>query len=177
MWWSRALIVLVLVALGPVGCGFRPLYGRTDSAPTNAAAVDMASVRVLGIEDRTGQQLRNGLIQRLTPQGEPARPLYALEVKVSQRLQGLAESSDGNATVGRMTLECSYTLTEISTGRRLTQGTARSFASMRYLGPRYASVASERNTEELGLADLAEEIRSGLAAWFSSRKATTPANP
>ncbi|MBC7905439.1 MAG: hypothetical protein H7Y60_01670 [Rhodospirillaceae bacterium] len=176
MWWSRALIVLMLVALGPVGCGFRPLYARTDGADTSAAA-DLATIRVLGIENRSGQQLRNNLVQRLTPLGEPSAPRYTLEVKVTETLEGQAESSDGKATVGRMRLQCSYLLKDIETGRALKSGTARSFASLRYLGPRYASVAAERDTEERVLTDVAEEIRTGLAGWFVSVRAAKPANP
>ena len=169
MWWSRALIVLVLVALGPVGCGFQPLYGRTGGAESPAAA-DLAAIRVLGIENRAGQQLRNSLVQRLTPLGEPAAPRYVLDVKMVESLEGQAESSDGKSTVGRMTLRAGYTLSDISTGRLLKTGTARSLASMRYLGPRYASVASERDTEERVITDMAEEIRSALAAWFVSSR-------
>jgi LPS-assembly lipoprotein len=176
MWWSRALIVLVLVALGPVGCGFRPLYGRTDGTET-AASSDLAAIRVLGIENRAGQQLRNNLVQRLSPLGEPARPRYALDIKMSETLEGQAESSDGKATVGRMTLTCNYILSDIETGRVVKTGTARSLASMRYLGPRYASVAAERDTESRVLTDMAEEIRSGLAAWFVSHRAANPVNP
>ncbi|MBC7952285.1 MAG: hypothetical protein H7Z12_10785 [Rhodospirillaceae bacterium] len=159
----------MLVALGPVGCGFHPLYGRTGGSESPAAA-DLAAIRVLGIEDRAGQQLRNSLIQRLTPLGEPATPRYVLDVKMYETLEGQAESSDGKSTVGRMTLRCSYALSDIQTGKSLKMGTARSLASMRYLGPRYASVAAERDTEERVITDMAEEIRSALAAWFVSSR-------
>lgn len=169
MWWSRALIVLVLVALGPVGCGFQPLYGRTDGADTVAAA-DLAAIRVLGIENRAGQQLRNGLIQRLTPLGEPGNPRYVLNVKMTETLEGQAESSDGKSTVGRMTLNCTYALSDVETGRLIKAGSARSLASMRYLGPRYASVAAERDTEQRVITDMAEEIRSALAVYFASSR-------
>lgn len=169
MWWSRALIVLVLVALGPAGCGFRPLYSHSDGADSTASA-DLAAIRVLGIENRAGQQLRNSLVKRLSPLGEPARPRYVLEVKISETLSGQAESRDGKSTVGRMQLDCTYSLTDAETGKLLKAGTARSFASMRYLGPRYASVAAERDTEERLLSDTADEIRSGLAAWFVSSR-------
>lgn len=170
MWWSRALVVLVLVALGPVGCGFRPLYGRTDSSDS-AAAADLAAIRVLGIDNRAGQQLRNNLVQRLTPLGEPAAPRYVLDVKMTETLEGQAESSDGKSTVGRMTLRTNYILSNLETGQVLKSGTTRSLASMRYLGPRYASVAAERDTEQRVITDMAEEIRSILAAYFASSRA------
>lgn len=176
MWWSRALVVLLVVALGPVGCGFRPLYGRADSAESPAAA-ELASIRVLGIENREGQLLRNALVKRLTPTGEPGSPRYTLQVKIAKTLVGQAESGDGKATIGSMTLQCSYALSEVTTGRVVKSSATRSFASLRYLGPRYGSVVAERDTEERVLTDAAEEIRSGLAAYFISAHSATPANP
>lgn len=169
MWWSRSLIVLSLVALGPVGCGFRPVYGHND-AGTAPEIEALASVRVAGIEDRMGQQLRNELVRRLTPRGEPGGSRYLLQAKLTQTMAGLAESSDGNATVGSMQIQCVYTLVDSRTGATVMTGQTRSMANFRYLGPRYASVVSERDTEQLALADLADEIRAGLMAWFIQRE-------
>ena len=169
----------MLVALGPAGCGFRPLYGKADSVDS-AEAVELAGVRVLGIEDRNGQQLRNSLVRRLSPRGEPSRPRYSLQVKVTETLEGLAESIDGKATVGRLSAIATFTLHDYKTGAVVTDGSARTLASMRYLGPRYASVATERGTEEVVLNDLADQIHTSLATWFANRRAgvsTAPAQP
>jgi LPS-assembly lipoprotein len=157
----------MVVALGPVGCGFQPLYARGDAGEATAAT-ELASIRVQAIPDRAGQQLRNNLVQRLSPRGEQANASYILDVRFSENLSGLAESSDGNATVGVLQLSGSYTLSEARTGKAMTSGSVNSIASMRFLGPRYASVATERDTEELALGDLAEQIRSRLAAWFAN---------
>lgn len=169
MWWSRPLLVLVLLALGPAGCGFKPLYGRGD-ASTAPVAQELASVRISGIEDRMGQQMRNRLVLALNPRGEPASARYSLEVTLSESLSGLAESSDGKSTVGRMLIYATYRLTDLQTGKVVHSHQAQAAGTYRYLGPRYASVVSERDTEESVLGGLADDIRTELSAWFLERR-------
>lgn len=170
MWWSRALLVCSLVALGPVGCGFQPLYGRSQQS--SPAAAELAGVRVLGIEDRLGQQLRNALIDRLTPGGEPGAPSYHLRVKVDEQIEGLTASQSGHATLARLFVNATYVLSRAEAeGGAVATGSARSMVSFRMLGPRYGSVATERDAEERAVSDLAEDIRSQLAAKLVGAKA------
>lgn len=173
MWWSRVILAVAVLALGPAGCGFKPMYGKTD-AKTGAVAEELASVRIAGIEDRLGQQLRNRLVLDLNPYGEPAEGRYTLEVQLIETLSGLAESSDGKATVGRMNIQATYRLLDGRTGKVVHAGQTRSMGSYRYLGPRYASMVSERSTEESVLDDLSNQIRTELSAWFVDRRADAP---
>jgi LPS-assembly lipoprotein len=167
MWWSKPLLVVVLLALGPVGCGFRPLYAKPDGVASSAAAAELATIRVAGIDDRIGQQLRNGLVQRLTPGGETADARYLLTIKVAQSTEGLAATNDGHVTLGRTMVTASYTLAERD-GVRLKLGTSRAIATYRTLGPRYGTIAVERDTEERAVSELAEDIRSQLAVFFAN---------
>jgi LPS-assembly lipoprotein len=169
MWWSRLLLALAVLAFGPAGCGFKPLYGK-GNATTSPVAEELASVRVAGIQDRLGQQMCNRLVQALNPYGEPAAGRYLLDVKLSQNLSGLAESSDGKATVGRMDIRATYTLVDSQTGKTVHSGQTRSMGSYRYLGPRYASVVSERDSEESVVGNIADDIRTDLSAWFLDRR-------
>lgn len=168
MWWSRALLCLTLLALGPAGCGFQPVYSRPSAAPSSAVAEHLAAVRVLGIEDRIGQQLRNNLVSQLNPRGEPARAHYTLKVVLQQSSSGLASSKDGNASVERMTVTATYTLTGLNSDQPLTGGQVRAMTSFRYLGPRYASTASERDSEASAVQEVATDIRTALIAYFTN---------
>lgn len=159
---------MAVLALGPAGCGFQPVYSRPSGAQSSAAAEQLAAVRVLGIEDRVGQQLRNALVNQLNPRGEPARNRYSLTVKLQQSSSGMASSKDGNATVERMIILATYTLTDTSQESVLTSGQTRALGSFRYLGPRYASTASERDTEASLVQELAAEIRTALIAYFTN---------
>lgn len=167
MWWSRALVCLMVLALGPAGCGFQPIYAKPRTAESSAMATQLASIRVSGIEDRLGQQVRNNLVESLSPRGEPARPLYTLKVELSQSSGGFASSKDGNATIERLTVRAVYILSEQTSGQQVYSGQARSFTSFRYIGPRYASTAAERDSEISAASEIAASIRTALTAFFS----------
>lgn len=158
---------MAVLAAGPVGCGFQPIYARPDGAPSSAMAEQLASVRISAIEDRTGQQLRNGLVSALSPRGEPASPRYLLTVQLSEGNQGLATSKDGTASIGNVVLTASYSLKDARTGRVLYSNSARAFSGYRYLGPRYASTVSERESRASAVTEITAEIRSSLAAYFA----------
>src|SRR5262245_5494740 len=78
---SRALLCAVLLAGILAGCGFRPLY-RQDSS--SASVPQFAQIAIAQPEDRPSQQLRNNLLDLLTPRGTPDRPLYLLDYRVSE---------------------------------------------------------------------------------------------
>ena len=157
----------MVLALGPVGCGFQPIYARSGGAAASPMADHLASVRVSAIEDRIGQQLRNNLVATLSPRGEPASPAYMLTVRLTETNQGLATSKDGNTTVGKYGISAQYSLQDARTGKTLHSGTANAFSGYRFLGPRYASTASQRDSASDVLVELAAEIRGALAAYFS----------
>lgn len=168
MWWSRALLVVVVLALGPSGCGFRPLYGKPgDGATASPAAAELATVRIAGIEDRSGQLLRNALLQRLTPGGEPAAAQYYLIVAMTESMEGLAATKTGHATIGRLLMTATFSLIRIDGSKPVFGGSSRSVATFRMLGPSYGTVAIERDAQERALSELADDIRSQLAVFFA----------
>lgn len=166
MWWSRLILLLLVVALGPVGCGFHPMYGKSASAEIGGVA-ELAGIRVMVIEDRLGQQLRNALVQRITPAGEPGAAKYSLSVTATKMVEGLGHQKDAKATIGRFTLTTSFSLSD-QDGRLVHRGQSRSIVSYNYLGPRYASMVGERDAEERTISDVADDIRRQLATHFSS---------
>lgn len=160
MWWSRALALLVLLP-ALAACGFTPLYGRKDGATDRALANELAAIRVLPIPDRLGQQVRNALVERLTPMGEPARARYQLDVMVNESVGGTGQRKDSKATMGQLTLSATY---KLSLGKdKVYSGSTRSIVSFNFLGPRYGSVAGERDAEERAVGEVAEEIRNQVA--------------
>lgn len=166
MWWSRLLVLLVVVALGPVGCGFRPMYGKASTDQAGGVS-ELAAIRIMAIEDRIGQQMRNALVQRITAGGEPAAAKYTLTVSLSKTVEGLGHQKDAKATIGRYTLSAGYSLAD-SDGRVIHQGNGRSVVSYNYLGPRYASIAGERDAEERAISEVADDVRRQLATYFAA---------
>lgn len=169
MWWSKSVLMAGMLALGLTGCGFEPMYAKRG-APTSAIADELAGIRVAGIEDRQGQILRNALVSRLNPLGEPARQTHTLEVRLNSSQENMAERSDGKASLGRMQITANFRLTHVGGKSSSYSGTSRSIVSYRLLGPTYGSTAAERDAESRALTDLAEDIRVQVATYFANGK-------
>ena len=157
MWWSRALLLFAVLALGPAGCGFRPMYG-TPSGAASGVDADLASVRIAPIKDRIGQQLRNALLQRLSPRGEAADYSYSLLVRLNESVSNLGFRKDTYATVANLSMSAQIILTR--EGAAIIGETVTTTVYFDHLGPRYASIATERDAEERAIIQLADNIRN-----------------
>ncbi|MBR9972767.1 LPS assembly lipoprotein LptE [Magnetospirillum sulfuroxidans] len=169
MWWSKVALMVGLLALGPMGCGFTPMYAKNQSQ-ANPVVAELAGIRVAGIEDRSGQILRNALVQRITPLGEPAHSTHSLNVKLTTSQENLAERNDGKASLGRLFITATFQLVDYQSEKPVFSSSSRSVVSYRLLGPRYGSTAVERDAEQRALTDLAEDIRAQVAAYFANGK-------
>lgn len=161
MWWSKALVVVAM--LGLAGCGFRPMYGTLHDA--GSVGPELAQIRVMAISDRLGQRMRNALVQQITPDGDPVSPRYSLHIEISQLVEGLGFNKDAEATLGRLTMNGAFQLTD-SEGKQVLSGRSRSMVSFNFLGPRYGSVVQERDAEERAVQDIAQDIRRQIGAHF-----------
>lgn len=160
MWWSRALLLFAVLALGPAGCGFRPMYG-TPSGAASGVDADLAAIRIGPVKDRIGQQLRNALVQRLSPRGEAADYAYTLEVRLSESVTNLGFRKDTYATVANLTMSAQVQLRNNQSA--VLNDTVTTTVYFDHLGPRYASIATERDAEERALNQLADDIRNRIA--------------
>lgn len=168
MWWSKAFVAILV--LGLAGCGFRPMYGSLESSA--GIGPELAQIRVLAIEDRQGQQLRNALVHLITPGGEPMDTRYHLNVQTSSSVSGLGFQKNAEATLGRLDMVATFTLKNLEGGTLFT-GQSRSVVSFNFLGPRYGSIAHERDAEDRATQDIAQDIRRQLGTFFA-RNRTPP---
>jgi LPS-assembly lipoprotein len=155
------LLLLAAAAAGLAGCGFRPLYGDGGGA----SARQLAQIEISRIPDRTGQRLRNLLIDRLTPEGEPSRPDFRLNVSVVESVAELAVRKDESATRASLSIRATFYLTYIGGKEELMhRGFASSINSYNRLTSDYATLAAEDDARERALRAIAEEIRLRIAA-------------
>lgn len=173
MWWSkpifRAFCLLALVAAGTSGCGFRPMYGAKGGSAGTTVDTELAQVQIGPIKDRIGQQLRNALVQRFTPKGEAADTTYSMTVKLGETFNSLGYRKDTYATVGNLVMSAQVTLSNEKA--TLMSGSVTANVYFDYLGPRYASVAAERDAEEQAITQLADEIRNRASVAIQRYKA------
>ncbi|HKX90570.1 MAG TPA: hypothetical protein VJM13_15255, partial [Sphingopyxis sp.] len=110
---SRLSIASLAAAAALVlsGCGYRPVYGEHSVATSgDAGRAGLQSVKVLGIADRRGQLLRNYLLDRMNPSGEPATPRYVLAVTTSEATRVTDSRPDGTATRADLIVQVRYNL-------------------------------------------------------------------
>lgn len=159
---------LVAGAAALSGCGFRPLYGRHGTDP---AAVDLAAVRVDRISDRLGQILRNDLIERLTPLGEPADPRYRLSVRLREARTALAIQADSTITRFNLRIDVTFSLIDARSGKALYRGRTRAVGSYDAVRSDFATLTAEQDSARRTVREASEDIRGQLAAFFARRKA------
>ena len=160
----RRIVILALV-LGAAGCGYRPLYGTGGSL----AKSELAAIEVAHIPDRLGQILRHDLLDRLSPFGEPTRPRYRLEVKLSKRSRELAIQQDAEVTRVNLRLRAAFSLIDVSSGQQIFKGTARSVGSYNLIDSDYANVVTAEDTERRAAREVSENIRIQLAMFLAGR--------
>lgn len=169
MSWSRHLrpwLGVLLVAGLTAGCGFRPLYKQTDNTD---AVKGFAEISIAQPEDRPSQQLRNHLVDILTPLGQPDRPAYRLDFRINESLGSVFVTRSEEITRSNLQLSASVTLRDYRTGETLYAISASSQASYNVTQADYANLVSEKNARERALRDVAEQIRLRLGNYFDRK--------
>lgn len=164
MWWSRSLAVVAVAAL-LAGCGFRPLYGT--GGENQQVAAQLAQVRIEAIPDRTGQKLRNFLLDRINPQGQPARPLYYLQVKINVARTDLGIERDETATRAILVLTADYRLLDRTKQNVLVKGSTQSTNSFNIVASDFATLSAETDATERATREVSDDIKTRLALFFT----------
>jgi LPS-assembly lipoprotein len=116
-------VVASLLLLNLAGCGFRPIYGSAanglngdggqESSQAGGVKAALAEVKIGLIPDRSGQQLRNQLLDLMNAGGEPSRPVYRLDITLTTEKTALATRSDASVSLSRLRTVLRYKLVAI----------------------------------------------------------------
>lgn len=151
------------LGLAAAGCGFRPLYGSAAGGPVHEA---FASIWVSVIPDRSGQLMRNFLIQRLNPDGRPADPAYELRVTLSESEQELAITQEDVAERNNLLVSARYSLRDTASDEVVFSDRRTTITSFTILRDEVATLSAEQDARERALRSLSEVIRLQLALYF-----------
>lgn len=163
-----ALLFGLAVALPALSaCGFKPVYGTAGTAAGTASAGELASVAVEPIPERSGQILRNLLIDRLYGKGRPVDPTWRLRVGLATAAEDLGIRRDATATRARLRLTANYELVDARSNQVVYRSFSRAIVSYNILEAQYGTLVAEQDAFERGLNELAEDIRTRLALYFA----------
>jgi LPS-assembly lipoprotein len=173
MWSSsKSSVIAAIVCVGILaGCGFRPLHGGSSPGSLDGATFDMAGIVVASVADRSGQQLHNQLLDLLTPRGRPLRPLYTLQVDLTESIQRLAVRKSEFATRANLSATAAFSLVDRKDGVTLMHGRSLAVTSFDVLSSEFGTLTAEKDARRRAVIDVAQDIRNRIAVYFSSRRA------
>lgn len=157
-----ALLMAPLVA----GCGFHPLLASHEAGAPSIGS-DLDGVRVATIDNRSGQVLRNDLMDTLTPQGEPEHPQYLLTVRLEEPLQNQNYAFQRNNSVTNVnyTVIAYWSLLD-KNGAVLFSSTSSASELYAMSNSQYATTISAQNTRDQVVMEISQDIRNKLAQYF-----------
>lgn len=159
-------VLAVFLSLGLAGCGLRPVYGG-GSDSTVASALN--TVEISNIPDRSGQKLRNELIDRFYSDGRPADARYTLAVSGPKEVVfGIGIAKDATTTRGQMRVSTQFSLTDnFNPGVVLLHRTMTATVSYNTLGSQYTTLVTEEDARGQALRDLSDQIVTQLELYFT----------
>lgn len=173
----RDLVAAAIASVGllaTVGCGFRPMYGqRADPAATGGTtspiAVDLTTVAVAPIPDRSGQLLRNKLERLLDPAAlASVDHHYTLNVHLKEKIDTYAVERTGFASRATLEATVKYTLQEDATGNQILSGSTRAISGYNLLDNDFSTVVGADDARNRAIDQVAYQIRNKLAVHFTN---------
>ncbi len=164
---TRALALVLALALGASGCGFRPLYG-TASVDGRGHAVEthLAAIEIEPIANRLGQQVHNYLRDGMNPQGQPGSAAYFLDVRVAESSPGGLARRDLGASRTNIELEATFWLRD-GADKVLLADTARAVTGFDVFRDPLNDISALEDAEDRTAQLLARMITSRVAAYFA----------
>ena len=163
---KRSFAIAMLVIMALVGaCGFRPLYLETRNF---SVIEELALTRIQAIPDRRGQIVRNALIDRMNPRGEPAHPKYRLATSINESIHELAVRRDDSSTRANLILVARFQLYQEGIDQPILEGRVQSVNSHSISVAEVATLGAEKSARERGARDIAERMVLQIGAFFDS---------
>lgn len=169
--WSGLATLMFLTA-----CGFEPLYVQKkqqgywyfNSQFDTSISNEMSQIKVEPIADRFGQQIRNQLLDLLTPKGTPHKPKYRLYVDLRNKsVTQQALRKDITATSERVTYTVDYHLDEGT--ETVVNGNSVAYVSYDILANPYSTTMAQKKTETDAAKIIANDIALRLGAYFHTK--------
>jgi LPS-assembly lipoprotein len=163
----KAIGAILALCLVLAGCGYQPLYGDRANAVTSE---DLGLVYIAPVSDRSGQQLRNFLLEDINANGQPSRPIYTLTISLSVVSTGVSLSRDSTTSRTSITATAKYSLSETASGKKLFSSTSRGTDAYDVLVSDYGTLASQDDATKRALREVSSDMRTQIAVYFRGRK-------
>ena len=155
-------ILLLLIILS--SCGYQPIYSKNEKI-----GEELLSISIINIKDRSGQILRNSLLNKINPDRKRVLLKYRLYVEIFEGKTELGFRKDMSATRTDLNVNAKYKLTNIKDGRIVYESESNSISSFDVVESVYATLIAEKDAKEKSLKVLSEDIYTNLAIYFKNK--------
>lgn len=135
----------------------------------SSAAFELASVGIPEKNNRLEQRIRNDLIASMSPVGQDAGDKYRFDFEARQSEFDISIEKDSDVNRRSYQLQVSYALTDLATGARLLDGSTFSHVPYDRVNSEFANIQARINASERAAAEVAENMRTRLAAYFATQ--------
>jgi LPS-assembly lipoprotein len=163
---AAPLLLAGMLALG--ACGLQPMYAGGGKG---AVAQGLAGIDVSPIEGKAGWLVRNALVDRLGAAAGNGAARYRLDIRLFERLEGLALLSDDTIGRERRTLRARYQLVDLSNGNIVLDASDGSDAGIDVVSSEYAVIAAENTALENLSRSVADRIVTKVALHLRRQQA------
>ena len=166
----RAAVWAIILAIVLSSCGFSPIYESRGRMDMSAETRQIAISPVKGFDGPPGVDLRNRLMNRLTPAGRPDNPLYALDITMSRPLiTEYTIRNDGTASSYLVRIRVDYELRLAASREVLLRRNASSEVSYNILKDQYSTEMLRMGAIKMVVEDLADQIYLGIITWTAGK--------
>lgn len=151
-----ALFVLTLTS-----CGFQPLHGKNYTGHQSSVASQalFSNIRIANIPNRSGQYLRNQMIDALYNRGQIENPKYELRIQnLSEQITRLGIRRDASSTRAQMRISATLDLYNLNAQKSVLTRDIRATNSFNILDSQFSTQVSEQYARERALDDIARQV-------------------
>lgn len=158
----RRAFLASLCATSLAACGFEPLLGRYGDG---GAIEQLEAIRIEPIPDRSGQVLRNALLDQLTPRGVVSNARYVLRIRLAEPRQTISLRRDDVISRSSYSAQASYELLDLQ-GKRVLAGSSFFTTDYEIASSEFSTRTSLENARDRVMELVAGDIRNQLAQNF-----------
>lgn len=142
------------------------MYASNENSVRTASNLNKITISI--IPDRSGQYLRNALIDRFYTNGAPSNPNYKLVIApIKEKVSDFDITVESEATRRQLRLSSQMKLIDISTSQTILSRDLLSITSHNVLESEFSTIVTEQSARDAALNDLARQIERNLALHFS----------
>ncbi len=162
--------ILSLFMLYVSACGFKPMYKQTpyNDLSNKTAKIVITPVKVF--DGAYGIELRNSLMNKLTPLGKPENPEYILDITLSEpNIIDYTIKTDGTASSYLVKMNAKYVLKKKNSFNVLMEQTVNKETSYNILKNQFSTEMLKNNAIKLAIEEISQQIYYSIITYFTEK--------